>query len=293
MQLGICLPHYGVTMEPAGMRTFAERVEALGFDSIWVTDHVIVPSELDIVYKRRMLDSLTTLGFLAGVTQRLRLGTSVIILPYRNPIVLAKELASVDALSGGRLIFGAAAGWMEGEFRTLNAEFEHRGDVSDEHLRVIRALWSSTEPTYASDAFDIGGVSFSPETAQQPHPPIWIGGSSKRAMRRAVELGEGWHPNQAGPAQVAEGIEYMRRLSDARGRADVPAVSTRIRVAFDGSARPGRVDLTGSPSEMAASIGRFERAGVVHMALSFPEVPFEEAIEQLDRFAAEVRPLVR
>ena len=293
MQLGICLPHYGVTMEPAGMRTFAERVEALGFDSIWVTDHVIVPSELDIVYKRRMLDPLTTLGFLAGVTHRLRLGTSVTILPYRNPIVLAKELASVDALSGGRLIFGAAAGWMEGEFRTLNAEFENRGDVSDEHLRVIRALWSSTEPTYASDAFDIGGVSFSPETAQQPHPPIWIGGSSKRAMRRAVELGEGWHPNQAGPAQVAEGIEYMRRLSDARGRADVPAVSTRIRVAFDGSARPGRVELTGNPSEMAASIGRFEQAGVVHMALSFPEVPFEEAMEQLDRFAAEVRPLIR
>ena len=293
MQLGICLPHYGVTMEPAGMRTFAERVEALGFDSIWVTDHVIVPSELDIVYKRRMLDPLTTLGFLAGVTQRLRLGTSVIILPYRNPIVLAKELASVDALSSGRLIFGAAAGWMEGEFRTLNAEFEHRGDVSDEHLRVIRALWSSAEPTYVSDAFDIGGVSFSPETAQQPHPPIWIGGSSKRAMRRAVELGEGWHPNQAGPVQVAEGIEFMRRLSDARGRADVPAVSTRIRVAFDGSARPGRVDLTGNPSEMAASIGRFEQAGVVHMALSFPEVPFEEAMEQLDRFAAEVRPLVR
>ncbi|MEX2598671.1 MAG: LLM class flavin-dependent oxidoreductase [Dehalococcoidia bacterium] len=129
MLIGVCLPHYGVTMEPLGMRPFAEHAEGLGYDSIWVTDHVIVPTELDVVYKRHMLDPLATLAYLAGITKDVQLGTSVIILPYRNPITLAKELATVDALSGGRLLFGAAAGWMEGEFRTLNADFERRGDV--------------------------------------------------------------------------------------------------------------------------------------------------------------------
>ena len=150
MKIGVCLPHYGAGMEAHRMREFAQRVESLGFDSIWVTDHVIVPKALTIVYRERMLDPLAALSFLAGVTDRLTLGTSVIILPYRNPIIVAKEVASVDALSGGRVILGVASGWMEGEFRALNADFNNRGAVSDEHLRVIRELW--TTPSRSSTA---------------------------------------------------------------------------------------------------------------------------------------------
>ena len=292
MEIGICLPHYGITMEPEGMRTFAERVEALGFDSIWATDHVIVPKELDIVYKRRMLDPLTVLGYLAGVTDRVKIGSSVIILPYRNPITLAKELASIDVLSGGRLIFGAAAGWMEGEFRALNAEFEQRGEVADEHLRVIRALWSSAEPSYESDRFTIRDMSFSPETVQRPHPPIWIGGRSKRAMRRAVELADGWHPNQLEPEGVAEGMEYMKRLAERRGRSDVPVVSIRADVSFQGPGRPGRAEMVGEPKEIADRVHRYAEIGVRHVAISFPEVPFDEAMALLERFASEVKPRV-
>ena len=122
MKLGVCLPHYGMPIEPEAIKQFARRAEDLFFDSVWVTDHIIVPSELEIVYKDRMLDPLATLSYLAGITERISLGTSVITLPYRNPITLAKELASVEVLSNGRVIFGAASGWMEGDFRREHSD---------------------------------------------------------------------------------------------------------------------------------------------------------------------------
>ncbi|MEX2598672.1 MAG: LLM class flavin-dependent oxidoreductase [Dehalococcoidia bacterium] len=160
---------------------------------------------------------------------------------------------------------------------------------ADEALRVIRALWANAQPKYHSEWHHISGVTFTPETAQKPHPPIWVGGKSKRAMRRAVELGEGWHPNQLTPTQVAEGIEYMRRLCERRGRTDVPVVSMRLRVTFgDG----GRGELPGSPEQIAARLREYEAVGVRHVAISFPEVSYAEAREQLERFALEVRPLL-
>jgi probable F420-dependent oxidoreductase len=293
MRLGICLPHYGVTMEADRSRQFAERVEALGFDSIWVTDHVIVPKSLSIVYQESMLDPLATLSYLAGVTSRLSLGTSVIILPYRNPITVAKEVASADLLSDGRVIFGAAAGWMEGEFRALNADFKNRGAVSDEYLQVIRELWTNPEPAFQGDRIHLSDVVFSPQPAQKPHPPIWIGGRSRRAIRRAVELGDGWHPNMLSYEEMQQSVEYMNRLSSSRGRQVPPALSARAGVDFDGRPGESRAALVGSGQEMAETLRRQESLGVDHVIASFPEVPMDQALELLERFAAEVLPAVR
>ncbi|MDA1215448.1 MAG: LLM class F420-dependent oxidoreductase [Chloroflexi bacterium] len=292
MKVGICLPHYGGAMEPDRMREFAERVEALGFDSLWVTDHVIVPADLQIVYKEGMLDPLATLSFLAGVTSRVQLGTSVIILPYRHPVHVAKSVASADALSGGRVLFGAAAGWMEGEFATLNAEFVRRGDVSDESLRLIRELWTNPRPDFQGEFYTAKDVVFSPSTVSEPHPPILVGGRSRRAMRRAVELGDGWHPNVLAPDELREATVYVKELSDRNGRATPPWISMRSPVYFDATSGEGRTSLWGSTAQIVNVLKQYEDVGVEHMAISFADSSLDQMLEQVDRLADEVMPKV-
>src|SRR6185295_11593739 len=145
MKLGICLPHYGRPIEPSRLVQLATRAEEMGLDSIWVTDHVIVPRDISLIYRSDMLDPLAVLPWLAGVTERIALGTSVIVLPYRSPLPVAKLLASVDVLSGGRLIFGAGVGWMEGEFAALGVPFNERGSRTDEALELFQKVWTTRE----------------------------------------------------------------------------------------------------------------------------------------------------
>ncbi|HLE43819.1 MAG TPA: LLM class flavin-dependent oxidoreductase, partial [Methylomirabilota bacterium] len=146
MKLGICLPHYGRPIEVGRLLQVVRRAEERGLDSVWVTDHVIVPRDANVIYRDHMLDPLAVLPWLAGVTERIALGTSVVILPYRSPIPVAKLLASVDVLSGGRLIVGAAIGWLEGEFDALGGPFRERASRSDEALELFRTLWTRAEP---------------------------------------------------------------------------------------------------------------------------------------------------
>src|SRR5215831_9726489 len=146
MKLGICVPHYGRPIEIDRMLSVVRQAEESGLDSVWVTDHVIVPRDVDVIYREQMLDPLAVLPWLAGVTERISLGTSVIILPYRSPVPVAKLLASVDVLSGGRLIVGAAIGWMEGEFTALGVPFKERVSRSEEALELFRTLWTQERP---------------------------------------------------------------------------------------------------------------------------------------------------
>ena len=152
MKYGVCIPHYGIALDVDNLTNMAVKAEEMGFDSVWVTDHIIVPHEIpdrpDIVYRHDMLEPLSLLTHLGAVTNRVSIGTSVIILPYRNPVILAKDIATADVLSKGRVIFGAAIGWMEGEFQALNAPFADRGAVSDEYLQLLKELW--TNPTLHS-----------------------------------------------------------------------------------------------------------------------------------------------
>ena len=297
MQLGAALPHYGITMEldkqPDGARTFAQRTEALGFDSLWVTDHLIVPLDVPHVYKRNMLEAIGLLNFLTAVTTRVRLGTSIVVLPYRNPITLAKQIATADVLSGGRVIFGAAAGYMEGEFRALNADFDNRGDVADENLRIIKECWTNPEPAITTDHYQLGGASFTPVSAQSPHPPIWIGGNSPRAMRRAVEFGDGWHPIPMPHDAMRDAIAKLNEISERHGRAAPPTISLRHLIWFDQQPEAGQLPgPAGNAEQIADSIRAYADLGVEHFIFGFPELPFDEYLEQLERFAAEVKPLL-
>src|SRR6185503_6736025 len=193
MKLGICVPHYGRPIEVDRIHTVVRAAEEAGLDSVWVTDHVIVPRDVDIIYREHMLDPLAVLPWLAGITSRIALGTSVVILPYRSPIPVAKLLASVDVLSGGRLIVGAAIGWMEGEFAALGVPFKERVSRSEEALELFRTLWTREHPEIETKHHRLHDVAFSPLPLQKPHPPLYVGGNSEGALRRVARFGDGWH----------------------------------------------------------------------------------------------------
>jgi probable F420-dependent oxidoreductase len=193
MKLGICLPHYGRPIEPSRLAQIAARAEEMSLDSIWVTDHVIVPRDVSLIYRSDMLDPLAMLPWLAGVTERIALGTSVIVLPYRSPLPLAKLLASVDVLSGGRLIVGVAVGWVEGEFDALNVPFRERGRRTDEAIELFRTVWTQEYPEIKTANHTLTNVKASPMPLQKPRPAILVGGASEAALRRVARLGDGWH----------------------------------------------------------------------------------------------------
>src|SRR6266849_3510095 len=266
MKLGICLPHYGRPIEVGRMLEVVRRAEDRGLDSVWVTDHVIVPQQANVIYREDMLDPLAVLPWLAGVTRRLTLGTSVVILPYRSPIPVAKLLASVDVLSGGRLIVGAAIGWLEGEFETKR----HR--VQD--------------------------VVFSPMPLQKPRPPLYIGGSSEGAFRRVARLGDGWHASSMNHEAFRQGAETVRRFWKEAGREGAPFLSLRIPILIDGVHRPavdmgllrGRHTLSGSVKQIVDELRGFQALDCGHVALEVSYSTFPAILETIDLLADTVRP---
>src|SRR6266581_710762 len=210
MKLGICLPHYGRPIEVGRMLEVARRAEERGLDSVGVTDHVIVPEQANVIYREDMLDPLAVLPWLAGVTHRVALGTSVVILPYRSPIPVAKLLASVDVLSGGRLIVGAAIGWLEGEFEALGVPFKERVSRSEEALELFRTLWTQAHPKIETKRYRLHDVSVSPMPLQKPRPPLYVGGNSQAAVDMALIRGR--HVITGTVAKIAEDLRGFRAL---------------------------------------------------------------------------------
>ena len=203
--------------EPAVAARVARAAEAAGFDSLWGGEHVVLPDPQappsPMAPHEPILDPVIALTYCAAVTSRVRLGTGIIILPQRNPLVLAKELASLDALSGGRLIFGVGVGYLEAEFRALGAPFEQRGAVADDYLAAMRAIWSQDTPAHRGRFVSFAGVQAHPRPVQRPHPPIVVGGRTAPAFRRAVEQGHGWYGFALDPARTATALEGLREAA--------------------------------------------------------------------------------
>jgi probable F420-dependent oxidoreductase len=298
MKLGICLPHYGRPIEVGRMLEVARRAEDRGLDSVWVTDHVIVPEQAHVIYREDMLDPLAVLPWLAGVTHRVALGTSVVILPYRSPIPVAKLLASVDVLSGGRLIVGAAIGWLEGEFDALGVPFKERASRSDEALELLRALWTQKHPKIQTKRHRVQDVVMSPMPLQKPRPPLYIGGSSEAAFRRVARLGDGWHASSTNHDAFRQGADTVRRLWKEAGREGSPYFSLRIPILVDGIHRAavdmglirGRHTLNGSAKQIAEELHGFQALGCGHVALEVSYSTFPAILETIDLVADEVKP---
>ena len=207
---------------------------------------------------------------------------------------MAKAIATADVLSKGRVIFGAAIGWMEGEFEALNAPFASRGVVSDEYLQLLKELWTNPTPAFDGEHFQLSDVTFSPTPVQKPHPPIWVGGRSRRGVRRAVRYGNAWYPSQLPPEQVAKHADHMRKYSESVGRETPPELSFRGRLNFSRSSGTNeRAPLSGTTEDIIADVQQYAEIGVGHISMEVAGDSYADRFRSMDRFMNEVKPRVQ
>ena len=294
MQFGVWIPNCRHLATPDVIRAAAVRAEELGYDSVWVSDHVIVPNDKIGNFGRAIFDPFVTLGVIAGATSRVRLGTTVVIVPYRQAIVTAKMVSTLDALSNGRVIFGVGAGWVAAESAMLGVPFAERGAMTDEHLRAMQELWTSAEPAFDGKYTQFSDISFEPKPVQQP-VPIWVGGHSRAALRRTVAFGAAWHPINRPPDELRAGRTELARLAQAAGRPTPPlTLRNDVRVLRPGQGVPtsthaGRV-MAGEPAALIDQIGELREIGIEHLVLELLSEDGKVLDEQMALFAEKVKP---
>jgi probable F420-dependent oxidoreductase len=271
MKFGICVPNYGETASPEALRTIAHEAEQADCDSIWTTDHILMSKNSGTPYER-ILDSLATLSYLAAITDRVKLGISSLITAMRNPVVVAKQLSTIDNLSSGRLLLATSAGWNEKEFANIGSNFHNRGRRLDASIRLIRALWKG-EISFKSRTL---GIEFN-DAVFEPHPvqkhlPIWIGGTSKPAMKRAATLGDAWHPNVQPLDQFAKLVTEFREVSpEARTREICVRIAVNPkadRSEYKSPQGEKRIMLSGNQAENKQILSGLEQVGVSYIVAS-------------------------
>lgn len=270
MQHGLVIPNRG-TQALDSVRSLPPLAEELGYASAWVTDHVVGVRSFEPVYGAEWLEALSTLAYLAHSTSTIRLGVGVMVVPYRDPVMAAKVLATIDGLSDGRLDVGVGAGWARSEFHGLGAGdlFEGRGAATDEYLDVMVRCWEGGELGWDGDHVAFRRIEFAPRPVQRPHPPLWVGGNTGPALRRAARHATVWHPTNLEPAEVA------RRGADldaAAGRAIPRAVRLRIDPAADLAAEADRIAAYADVcAHVAIEVDSDETAVVARWAEAFAE----------------------
>lgn len=317
MEFGFSLPGRGPLARPDLLLKMSLAAESLRYSSLFVTDHVVLPvSSARSVYPyatsgalpggaaQDYLEPFSLLAYLAHATRRIKLGTSVLVIPYRNPVVTAKMLATIDVLSGGRLILGAGVGWLREEFEALAAPaFEDRGAVTDEYLGLMRAMWTTDPVTFAGRHYAVREVHALPKPAQRRGIPIWIGGHTDAALRRAGALGDGWHPIAFRPPGLLMPDEYAAKAERVRaaardvGRApESVALSIRVPMAVRPRGRPApdgeRPLFQGTAEEVAGDVQRYAALGVTHFVFDHVSPDIAGVVANMKRFAADVRPRV-
>jgi len=309
MEFGFYLPNNGPTAQPDDLAEIAKHGDRLGYHSMVVGDHVLVPKQIDSPYPYTVsgefpggetgeyLEQLTLLTFLAGITQKIRLVPSVMIVPYRNPLLAAKILATLDVLSKGRLTLGVGVGWMEEEFQALAAPpFSQRGEVTNEYLQIFKELWTSDHPAFSGEHYQFSGINFLPKPVQKPHPPIWVGGQSRRAIRRAAQLGNGWHPVGAIPAaplepeDLAGDLVSLRRYAEAAGR-DPSELDVAVKAPLYDPGTPSSGDrrrFSGMPDQILQDVQTYAEMGVTHTIFDIRSVDLNQTTDRMAWFAEEI-----
>jgi probable F420-dependent oxidoreductase len=316
MEFGFGLPTRGPMATPQNLATLVHQGEELGFAIISVSDHIIIPKAIASTYPYNesgtfagsptgeCLEQLSLLSFLVGVTSSAKLLTSVMVLPHRPPVLTAKMLATIDVLSNGRLIVGCGVGWMREEFEAIGAPaYDERGTVGDEYIRAFKELWTSDNPTFEGKYCRFANVAFAPKPLQKPHPPIWTGGESPVALRRAGRLANAWYPigsnprfPVATPEQFADYATTVKHHALESGR-DPSALSFAYSTNWytdqqaltlpNGQRRP----LTGTPQQITDDIKGYQEVGVRHMMVNLQGETLEQTLERMQRFADRIMPL--
>ncbi|MBI4083507.1 MAG: LLM class F420-dependent oxidoreductase [Candidatus Lambdaproteobacteria bacterium] len=310
MEIGMYIENRGPAATPENLTRYAQRAEALGFRFLCLSEHVVAPvrpPERDQYRLKNKVhgwddvhtyyEPLVTLAYLGGKTQTIRLGTSVMIVPYRNPVVTAKALATLDALTGGRLFVGIGTGWWQDEYAALGLgdHFADRGARADEYLRVYKTLWSQESASFHGRYCRFDEIACAPKPVQKPAPPIWVGGSGRRVLRRVVELGDVWHP--IGPK--ASGELDLEDLAARRAELDALACHAgrdpaTIGVSLKGPVRFSpreRRALVGTPAQVADDIRAYAARGVTHLTINLARLP-GDFLERMEEIGERLLPLL-
>ena len=304
MDFGVHLPQLGRQVDRQSIMHFAQEIERLGCHSAWVSDHLCWPAEIASKYPYTddgsfgpasdigWLEALTTLAFVAGCTSRIRLGTSVLILPYRPPLQTAKQLAAIDVLSDGRLILGAGVGWMREEAELLGMPWDRRGARSDEQLAIFRQVWSDKRPAFEGDFYRYPEIGFEPKPVQDPLP-IWVGGSSASAFKRAARFGQAFHAAFQPKEVVADEWAEVRKACQEIGR-NPAELTLSLRFYLDpASAMEPAKSIAGSADQMLDTIAGLRKIGVSHILLDpVARGGVAGRLDAVHQFMAEVVPRV-
>ncbi|MGB3633253.1 MAG: LLM class F420-dependent oxidoreductase [Rubrobacteraceae bacterium] len=300
MHFGVVLQHFREHASPEAIVEVAQAAEELGYDSIWVMDHVVVPAVPETrQFTPLVYDPFLTLCYVAARTSRVRLGTSVLIVPYRDPLLQAKQLSTLDALSHGRLIVGMGVGWLRPEFEALSVPFEHRGALMDEYIEVMQTLWTADGPaSFRGETISFENVMCEPQPVQKPYPPLWIGGSSEAALRRTVRVGDVWHPSSRSPQEIAETLGKLHLLAESENRTPLDTIMRAVLHLLPvGDSTTGRRSLIGTLQEVRSAIQEYQTAGVQGFVLDtfygareVEHKSTQEVINTLERFATELMP---
>jgi probable F420-dependent oxidoreductase len=291
MDYGLALPSIGDAASRDGIAAACELAERHGFGEVWGTDHLLVDHTAAEDYGRTY-EILSTLAWVAGRFRKVRIGTSVVVVPMRNAVVLAKELATIDELSEGRLIVGLGAGWHRREFANVGVadRFHVRGAYLEETIALFRHLWSGSREPFHGRFHEFEDFVFGPLPAQGANLPIWLGGRNERALERAGRVADAYHASASSPAMIAERVPAIRAAAEAGGR-PMPRLSGRARVEL-GGAKQTFYTIHGSAEEVAGEIRAFAEVGVDPLVLAFPSRDPKGLTREVEAFVTRVLPLV-
>ncbi|ETW99130.1 MAG: hypothetical protein ETSY1_16135 [Candidatus Entotheonella factor] len=315
MRYGFYLPTRGQTAAPEALEALVEKGEALGFHAVVIADHIVFPTTIHSKYPYTVsgafpgqgdaLEQLALMAFIAGKTSRLRLITSVMILPHRNPLVTAKMLATIDVLSQGRVTVGVGVGWLREEFEALDAaDFDRRGAVSDEYLELFKAVWTQDPVSFQGEFYQFEALRCLPHPVQKPHPPIWIGGHSRPALRRVAKHGDGWHPVGANPAvplrptEMQAKLDELWRLTEAQGR-DPSALTISYKAPLYDVTQAGDIEkqaglerrpFSGTTEQIVEDIAAYEKLGVSDLIFDVRSETLSESLERMEHLASDIIP---
>ena len=288
MKFGFIIPHNFGLDDPDDVVNIGTTAEELGFDSVWVNHHILnVGYIFDRLGSKPYYDAITVLTWVAAHTERVRLGTTVLVLPYLNPLVLAKTLATLDVMSKGRLNVGVGVGALKPESDALGSVYGTRGRYADESINIMRELWTSEDPEYDGEFYSFSEVKFSPKPAQKPGPPILVGGISRPALRRAVTLGDGWHPLRPSMTELADNIQVIRRIA-TEARRDPSEIEVSVRTELDVTDSPSDGEastMIGTVDQLRSTIEQYEELGVSELVLSVSTNDVDRILRTQDRFA--------
>ena len=324
MKYGFSIPQRGPMANRRDIAAIARHGEALGYAYATVPDHILVPRTIESTYpysdsgefpgsaSGECMEQIALMAFVGAVTERLRILSSIMVIPHRHPLQVAKALATIDQLTGGRVTLGCGTGWMEEEFKALNTDpFEERGRVTDEYIRVMKNVWTEDAPEFTGNYVAYPPLYFRPKPVQKPHPPIWIGGESVAALRRTVALGDAWYPIATNPrfpldtlARFKARVARLREMAEQAGRdpATIELNYAAGSYSVDKTAEGDRRLFTGGADAMAEDIEALAERGVQHLFFSYSARTAEERqsftscdayCERLDWWMAEVASKVR